>query len=138
MTKLNKVEGAKEQCPGCTQTIFCRMSKGSDKYPAKLQWQNEDGMAHYSFDFATKTTSCKNQNVGVFEVEKVMNHLTITMPKGTGTDGKVLERFASDSETIAKQKIAKYIGVKKACDESGITNPAMIGMIFNAVDKEEL
>jgi hypothetical protein len=132
MTKLNKIEGAKEQCPGCTQTIFCRMTKGSDKYPAKLQWQNEDGTAHYSFDFKTKETSCKNQTQGKTEP------LVITMPKGTGTDGKVLERFASDSETIAKQKIAKYIGVKKACDESGIINPVMIGMIFNAVDKEEL
>src|SRR3990167_10971495 len=131
MTKLNKVEGAKEQCPSCTQTIFCRMSKGSDIYPSKLQWQNESGEAHYNFDFATKTTSCKG-------VDAVTNPLVITMPKGIGTDDKVLERFSKDSETIAKQKIAKYIGVKKACDESGITNPAMIGMIFNAVDKEEL
>ena len=131
MTKLNKVEGAKEQCPSCTQTIFCRMTKGSEKYPSKLQWQDEDGSAHYSFDFNTKTTSCKSQTT-------TTSTITLTMPKGTGTDGRVLERFASDSEIIAKQKIAKYIGVKKACDESGITNPAMIGMIFNAVDKEEL
>ena len=131
MTKLNKVEGAKEQCPSCTQTIFCRMSKGSEKYPAKLQWQNEDGTAHYSFDFATKTTSCKSTT-------SKTEPLTLTMPKSEGTDKAVLERFSRDSETIAKQKIAKYIGVKKACDDSGITNPAMIGMIFNAVDKEEL
>ena len=130
MTKLNKVEGAKEQCPGCTQTIFCRMTKGSEKYPAKLQWQNDNGSAHYSFDFETKSTSCKSLIT--------VSAITLTMPKGTDIDGKVLERFASDSETVAKQKIAKYIGVKKACDESGITNPAMIGMIFNAVDKEEL
>ena len=130
MAKINKVEGAKDQCPSCTQTIFCRMTKGSEKYPAKLQWQNESGDAHYSFDFATKKTSCKGS--------EVQTPLTISMPKGVGTDDKVLERFAKDSETIAKQKIAKYIGVKKACDESGISNPAMIGMIFNAVDKEEL
>ena len=135
MTKLNKVEGAKEQCPSCTQTIFCRMSKGSDIYPAKLQWQNESGEAHYNFDFNTKTTSCK----GVSNVEAVMNHsLIVSMPKSDGTDTKVLERFKTDSKNIAKQKIAKYIGVKEACDESGITNPAMVGMLFNAVDKEEL
>ena len=132
MAKLEKKDGAVEQCPNCSQKIVCRMSKGSDKYPAKLQWQDEDGSAHYNFDFATKTTSCKSQN------KESKNESLITMPKGTGTDDKVLERFSKDSETIAKQKIAKYIGVKKACDESGITNPAMIGMIFNAVDKEEL
>ena len=131
MTKLNKVENAIEKCPNCDSKIYCRMTKGSEKYPAKLQWQDEDGSAHYSFDFATKTTSCKNES-------PKKESLTLTMPKGTGTDGKVLERFSNDAEVIAKQKIAKYIGVKKACDESGITNPAMIGMIFNAVDKEEL
>ena len=105
MTKLNKVEGAKEQCPSCTQIIFCRMSKGSEKYPAKLQWQDEDGSAHYSFDFATKTTSCKSTTT--------VSAITLTMPKSEGTDKAVLERFSRDSETIAKQKIAKYIGVKK-------------------------
>ena len=131
MTKLEKKDGNVEQCPTCHNKIFCRMTKGSDKYPAKLQWQNEDGTAHYSFDFATKTTSCKSTTTTV-------SAITLTMPKSEGTDKAVLERFSRDSETIAKQKIAKYIGVKKACDDSGITNPAMIGMIFNAVDKEEL
>ena len=131
MTKLEKKDGNVEQCPTCHNKIFCRMTKGSDKYPAKLQWQDEDGSAHYSFDFATKATSCKSTTTTV-------SAMILTMPKSEGTDKAVLERFAKDSETIAKQKIAKYIGVKKACDESGITNPAMIGMIFNAVDKEEL
>lgn len=134
MTKLNKVEGSKEQCPNCSNPIFCRMSKGSDKYPAKLQWQNEDGTAHYNFDFATKTTSCKGDTMA----KNVLVPTTITMPKSEGTDKVILERMSKDSEAIAKQKIAKYIGVKKACEESGISNPAMIGMIFNAVDKEEL
>lgn len=133
MTKLNKVEGSKEQCPNCSNTIFCRMTKGSEKYPAKLQWQNEDGTAHYNFDFKTKETSCKS----VSQNSEITAPF-ITMPVSEGTDKAVLERMSSDAETVARQKIAKYIGVKKACDGSGITNPAMIGMIFNAVDKEEL
>ena len=131
MTKLNKVEGAKEQCPSCSQTIFCKLTKGSEKYPAKLQWQDADGSAHYSFDFATKSTSCKSSTPKSESSE-------ITMPNASGTDKAVLERMMADAEIIARQKIAKLIGVKKACTECGIVNPAQIGMLFNAVDKEEL
>ena len=131
MTKLNKVEGAIETCPSCNSKIYCKLTKGSEKYPAKLQWQDEDGSAHYSFDFATKSTSCKSQT-GEPKGD------IITMPISSGTDKAVLERMMADAEIIARQKIAKYIGVKKACIESGITAPAMIGMLFNAVDKEEL
>ena len=130
MTKLNKVEGAKEQCPSCTQTIFCRMSKGSEKYPAKLQWQDEDGSAHYSFDFATKTTSCKSSNV-----EK--KNLVISMPKSSGTDTQVLERMKKEASEITKQYIAKWLGVKESCSECGIDNPAVIGMFFNALVRSE-
>ena len=131
MTKLNKVEGAKEQCPSCSQTIFCKLTKGSEKYPAKLQWQDADGSAHYSFDFATKSTSCKSATPKSESSE-------ITMPNASGTDKAVLERMMADAEIVARQKIAKLIGVKKACAECGIVNPAQIGMLFNAVDKEEL
>lgn len=59
MTKLNKVEGSIEKCPSCKNTIYCRTKEASGNYPAKLQWQDEDGKAHYSFDFATKETTCK-------------------------------------------------------------------------------
>ena len=131
MTKLNKVEGAIETCPSCNSKIYCKLTKGSEKYPAKLQWQDEDGSAHYNFDFATKSTSCKSAIPKSESSE-------ITMPIASGTDKAVLDRMAADAEIIARQKIAKYIGVKKACTESGITTPAMIGMLFNATDKEEL
>ena len=61
MTKLNKVEGSIENCPSCKQKIYCRTKQASGNFPAKLQWQDEDGKAHYSFDFATKLTSCKSE-----------------------------------------------------------------------------
>ena len=132
MTKLNKVENAIETCPSCNSKIYCKLTKGSEKYPAKLQWQDADGSAHYSFDFATKLTSCKSQNSESPKSE------IITMPISSGTDKAVLERLMADAEIVAKQKIAKLIGVRKACLESGIINPAQIGMIFNATDREEL
>ena len=63
MTKLEKKDGNIEQCPNCHKKIYCRMTKGSEKYPSKLQWQNENGKAHYKFDFATKETSCNEDEV---------------------------------------------------------------------------
>ena len=59
--------------------------------------------------------------------------LILQMPKGSEIDTKVMSKIRDDAETIAKHNIAKYIGVKKACVECGIDNPAMIGMIFNSV-----
>ena len=132
MTKLEKKEGNVEQCPTCHEKIYCKMTKGSEKYPAKLQWQNQDGKAHYSFDFATKTTSCKSEVKDAFFGSEPVQKL-ITMPTGTKGDIQILERMNRDAYETAKQYIAKYIGVKEACDECGITNPAVLGMIYKSV-----
>ena len=51
MAKLEKKLGNKAACPSCNTTIVCREKAASGNYPAKLQWQNEDGKAHYNFDF---------------------------------------------------------------------------------------
>ena len=57
MTKLEKKLGNKGNCPSCNAEIVC----GEKEYKGEitLQWQNPDGTAHYSYDFKTKTTSCK-------------------------------------------------------------------------------
>ena len=132
MAKLDKKEGNTGQCPSCNRDIVCRMTDGSEKYPAKLQWQNVDGTAHYSFDFKTKTTDCKKTDAFSTGLPK-----EITMPDSKGADKEILERFKNDSYEIAKQRIAQFLGVEKACIESGITNPATKGMIFNAVVRSE-
>ncbi len=129
MTKLNKVEGAIEQCPSCSQTIFCKLTKGSEKYPAKLQWQDADGSAHYSFDFITKSTSCKSAT----PKSDTPKSDIITMPKTTGVDTQILERMKNEAREVTKQYIAKYLGVKEECDECGIINPAVLGMIYKSV-----
>jgi len=124
MTKLNKVEGSKENCPSCGKEIICRTKPASGNYPAKLQWQNQDGTAHYNYDFKTDTTTCKGET----------NSETITMPEGTELDTKVLQKIKHDAIAVTKQKIARYIGVKEECERSGITKPEMIEMFFNSVD----
>lgn len=53
----DKTEGAESVCK-CGTKIFCRKKPASGKFPEKLQWQNEDGKAHYNYDFKTKETTC--------------------------------------------------------------------------------
>ena len=130
MNKLEKKEGNEGPCWKCGQTIFCRIVEKSGNYPSKLQWQDKDGKAHYNFNFDTKESTCGKT--------QPKESLGVTMPKANELDIKVLERIRTDAENIAKQKIAKFLGVKKACNDCGIDNPAQVGMIFNAVDREEI
>lgn len=58
-------------------------------------------------------------------------HFTVT-----GIDQKVIDRIVKESEERAVLKIAQLKGVITACVNTGITNPAQIGMIFNAIDRE--
>lgn len=58
MSKLEKVKGNKESCPSCHAEIIC--NEITYKGETKLQWQNADGKAHYSFNPETKKTSCKS------------------------------------------------------------------------------
>lgn len=41
-----KKEGVRTTCNKCGSDIVCRMSR-YDNFENKLQWQNEDGQAHY-------------------------------------------------------------------------------------------
>ena len=43
-----KVEGAEMTCKGCGTELICHMSNYKGDFKNKLQWQNEDGTAHYS------------------------------------------------------------------------------------------
>lgn len=45
-----KKEGATMICSACDATLTCRMSNYRHPYINKLQWQNSDGSAHYSYN----------------------------------------------------------------------------------------
>lgn len=59
--KLEKVKGAKGNCPVCGDEMICVEVPASGKYPARLQWQNPEGGAHYNFDGTN--TSCNRKTV---------------------------------------------------------------------------
>jgi hypothetical protein len=63
MTKLEKIAGAKAECPSCHGQMECVEYTYKDE--PKLQWRNPDGTSHYDFDFKTKTTSCRLNTANV-------------------------------------------------------------------------
>ncbi|MFB5597644.1 MAG: hypothetical protein ACE5RJ_01320 [Nitrosopumilaceae archaeon] len=47
---VEKREGATMICHQCGDKLFCRMSNYKHPYTNKLQWQNQDGTAHFKYD----------------------------------------------------------------------------------------
>lgn len=47
---VEKKEGATMICHQCGDKLVCRMSNYKHPYTNKLQWQNQDGTAHFKFD----------------------------------------------------------------------------------------
>ena len=45
-----KTDGAEMTCKSCGTELICHMSDYKGDFKNKLQWQNEDGKAHYKFN----------------------------------------------------------------------------------------
>ena len=54
---IEKREGATMDCKSCGEKLICRMSNYKHPYTNKLQWQNQDGSAHYKYDGGKFTCS---------------------------------------------------------------------------------
>lgn len=86
-----KIAGNHGDCYSCGNQIFC--NEIEYKGTKKLQWQGEDGKAHYKFNQDTKTTTCKqvaeksdaiartisDQRVQLKDIELDMETLTKTL-----------------------------------------------------------
>lgn len=47
---VEKKEGAEMTCLKCQTKLVCHMSNYKGDFKNKLQWQNQDGTAHYKFN----------------------------------------------------------------------------------------
>ncbi len=56
-----KREGAAMVCHKCGERLVCRMSRYMHPYANKLQWQNQDGSAHYRYDGGAFTCTGKDR-----------------------------------------------------------------------------
>lgn len=145
MPRLEMKEGNTGPCWKCGKQLFVRMTKGSDKYPPKLQRQEHiDGtnppsyQSHYQFNKETNETSCRGQPI-ISDDPNQSQIVSDTIPvikELSEIDKKVSAAIEKESYERTTLKIAKLRGVEKACKDYGITNGATIGIIFNSVDKE--
>lgn len=63
---VEKKEGATMVCSACGTTLTCRMSNYKHPYANKLQLQNSDGTAHYSYNEGKFTcTGIKQEKKGL-------------------------------------------------------------------------
>ena len=46
---VEKTDGAEMTCKSCGTELICHMSSYKGDFKNKLQWQNEDGTAHYKW-----------------------------------------------------------------------------------------
>ena len=132
---ITKAEGAKDTCPSCHQELICRM-KVSEKFGNSLQWQYADREeAHFSYDFKTKKSSCKEMDGSTSSSKAVTQSSSvenIDLDK-LKLPGDQVSQINNESVDLAERMIVAYNTVKSVCNRVGITHPATIGMIFNQV-----
>ena len=58
---VEKKEGAKMDCKNCDSDLICRLKDYGGTYAPSLQWQNQDGNAHYKTSDG-KSFSCNIPN----------------------------------------------------------------------------
>ena len=128
---IPKSKGAEDSCPSCHQILVCREKEY--KGETSLQWQYKDREeAHFSFDFKTKKSACK-ESAGGSQAStnntsaRIIDLDGITIPKDQQ------DMIVSSSEEMAERMFCVLKGVELAAEKVGETNPARVGMVFNQV-----
>lgn len=128
---IPKTKGAEDSCPSCHQILVCREKEY--KGETSLQWQYKDKEeAHFSFDFKTKKSACKETSGGSKASTnntsaRIIDLDGITIPKDQQ------DMIVSSSKEMAERMFCVLKGVELAAEEVGETNPARVGMVFNQV-----
>lgn len=128
---ITKEQGAEDKCPSCKQTLVCR--EVEYKGNKKLQWQYKDKEeAHFSFDFATKKSACKESSDGQVQTSSntsadQLNISGLTLAK---EDQVKIMKAAEDG---VERMLIVFSAVQRVCKSAGLNHPATIGMIFNQV-----
>ena len=143
MTNKQASRLAEKPCNGCGQTIFMESRLDDDgkiinKPDGKPKWfcmEAETGIIHNCPNFKpTKQTSDTPKAAWKLAAEKIAE---VKLPDSLPDVEKRLTNTLRDKcKALAFHKIAILQGVEEACNESGITHPATIGMIFNAINQE--
>ena len=127
---ITKAEGAEDSCPSCHQILVCRTTQYKDN-PPKLQWQYKDREeAHFSYDFKTQKSACKETSGGskASTTSSVTTEIDLTK---LGLSQDVIDAIYAGAADITARQIVAHKAVIDTCDKAGITAKPEIGMHFN-------
>lgn len=130
MTKLNKVEGAVDTCPTCKNKIHCRMKEGTNGFPGKLQWQDENGKAHYDYNRETGVTTCAGTKERIENTVQRIQNQTIKL-SDIKLDNDMLERILKLANKSTYILMGIEYGVREILGENA--NPQHVGMYVNNI-----
>ncbi len=100
-----KKEGARMECLNCGHDLICRTKDYGGDYKPKLQWQNEDGTAHY------KTKDGKNfECVLPQDDESQEVHTEETIIETNTSDGNYIPNTATKKELEKVPEIDPELG----------------------------
>lgn len=144
MTRLELKEGNVGECWKCGKQIFAKMTKGTEKYPSKLQWQEAiegknppEYQSHYQYDFKTKETSCRGEKTGELKTADVKEQTHF----GVGEQYKVKELDMNDLAVKAHLRHFEADMTDFEMYETfifnryGNINPAKAGMIIKFLEE---
>jgi len=130
---IPKSKGAEDSCPSCRQLLVCRTTQYKDN-PPKLQWQYKDREeAHFSFDFKTQKSACKESSSDGPKASTTQSSADKINLDGISTPGDQMDMIIKSAAELTERMLCVFSGVQKVCNNAGITHPATIGMIFNQV-----
>jgi len=130
---ITKKEGAEDSCPSCRQLLVCRTTQHKDN-PPKLQWQYKAREeAHFSFDFKTQKSACKESSSDGPKASTTQSSADKINLDGISTPGDQMDMIIKSAAELTERMLCVFSGVQKVCNNAGITHPATIGMIFNQV-----
>lgn len=107
-----KKEGAKMTCQNCNTELICRMKDYGGGFAPKLQWQNDDGTAHYN------TTNGKDFTCNIPKDDKPQEVASIFTEDQTKTIEKEIDVISAIELLVTKKLKTNTID----------PNPAKIGM----------
>lgn len=151
MSRLEMKEGNTGPCWKCGKQLFVRMTKGSDKYPAKLQRQEHiegtnppEYQSHYQFNKETNETSCRGvlplqtdenqqkiENVGVSKYNSIPD--TVYPVKELDVNDLTVKAFQKhfDSDTTDFDMYEAMTWKKYGKN----INPAKVGLIIKFLEE---
>ena len=130
---IPKTKGAEDSCPSCHQVLVCREKEY--KGETSLQWQYKDREeAHFSFDFKTKKSACK-ESAGGSQASTSNTSATkeINLDSLIHLTKEEQDKIIEDTEKVGESLACQLKAIDNLVAKGVISDKYDRGMIFNGV-----